>query len=98
MPSAISSTCVSIRSAPPSGTGLGISLGAVANTAKLRKFWGWGYEGEGPSRGQQEQMAKTLAGMFDLDEIAVADPPKIEELELPEPRRPPPAPLEPLWR
>jgi len=41
----------------------------VANTAKLRKFWGWGYEDEGPTRDQQEQMAKTLAGMFDLDEM-----------------------------
>ena len=54
--------------------------------ARRRKFWGWGYEGEGPTLYQQQQMAKTLAGMFDLDEIAVADPPKIDELELPEPR------------
>ena len=65
----------------------------MANTAKVRKFWGWGYEGEGPSRDQQEQMAKTLAGMFDLDEIAVADPPTIDELELPAPRLEPPASL-----
>src|SRR5215217_1291425 len=35
---------------------------------RRRKFWGWGYEGEGPSRDQQEQMGKTLAGMFDLPE------------------------------
>src|SRR2546430_378664 len=61
--------------------------------ARRRKFWGWGYEGEGPTHDQQQQMAKTLAGMFDLDEIAVADPPKIEELELPEPRLEPPASL-----
>jgi alkyldihydroxyacetonephosphate synthase len=60
---------------------------------RRRKFWGWGYEGEGPTRDQQEQMAKTLAGMFDLDEIAVADPPTIEELDLPEPRLEPPASL-----
>jgi alkyldihydroxyacetonephosphate synthase len=65
----------------------------VANTAKVRKFWGWGYEGEGPTRDQQEQMAKTLAGMFDLGDIAVADPPTIAELELPEPRLEPPATL-----
>ena len=38
-------------------------------------------------------MAKTLAGMFDLDEIAVADPPTIDELELPAPRLEPPASL-----
>src|SRR5215207_11718364 len=60
---------------------------------RRRKFWGWGYEGEGPSRDQQEQMAKTLAGMFDLNEIAVADPPRVEELDLPEPRLEPPASL-----
>src|SRR5215204_6070273 len=60
---------------------------------RRRKFWGWGYEGEGPSRDQQDQMAKTLAGMFDLDEIAVAYPPTIDELALPEPRLEPPASL-----
>ncbi|HEV3135160.1 MAG TPA: FAD-binding oxidoreductase [Acidimicrobiia bacterium] len=65
----------------------------MANTAKVRKFWGWGYEGEGPTRDQQEQMAKTLAGMFDLDEIAVSEPPTIDQLELPEPRIEPPASL-----
>src|SRR6266545_4495394 len=35
-------------------------------------------------------MAKTLAGMFHLDEIAVADPPTVDELELPPPRLEPP--------
>src|SRR4249920_410631 len=93
MSSAISSTFVSITAAPPSRTCPGISLGAVANTAKVRKFWGWGYEGEGPSRDQQEQMAKTLAGMFDLGDIALAHPPTIADLELPEPRLAPPASL-----
>src|SRR2546429_1540331 len=59
--------------------------------ARRRKFWGWGYEGEGPTRDQQAQMAKTLAGMFDLDDLHVAEPPTIEELELPPPRLEPPA-------
>jgi alkyldihydroxyacetonephosphate synthase len=60
---------------------------------RRRRFWGWGYEGEGPTRDQQEQMAKTLAGMFDVDEISVVDPPTIAELELPPPRLEPPASL-----
>ena len=68
----------------------------MANTAKVRKFWGWGYEGEGPSRDQQEQMAKTLAAMFELDDLAVADPPTIDELRLRPPRLDPPASLAPL--
>ena len=63
---------------------------------RRRKFWGWGYEGEGPTRDQQEQMAKTLAGMFHLDELAVAEPPTVEELELPAPRLSPPDALAPL--
>ena len=59
----------------------------MANTAKVRKFWGWGYEGEGPSRDQQEQMAETLAGMFGARRHrASTDPPTIDELELPAPR------------
>src|SRR5215211_612357 len=60
---------------------------------RRRKFWGWGYEGEGPSRDQQEQMGKTLAGMFELDELPSADPPAIDELDLPEPRLDVPASL-----
>jgi alkyldihydroxyacetonephosphate synthase len=68
----------------------------VANTAKVRKFWGWGYEGEGPTRDQQEQMAKTLAGMFELDDIAVSEPPTVDEVRLPAPRVEPPASLAPL--
>jgi alkyldihydroxyacetonephosphate synthase len=63
---------------------------------RRRKFWGWGYEGEGPTRGQQEQMAGTLAGMFHVDEIAIADPPTIDEIELPPSRLDPPASLAPL--
>jgi alkyldihydroxyacetonephosphate synthase len=65
----------------------------VANTAKVRKFWGWGYENEGPSRDQQEQMAKTLATMFELDDLDVEDPPTVDELELRSPRLDPPASL-----
>jgi alkyldihydroxyacetonephosphate synthase len=60
---------------------------------RRRKFWGWGYESEGPTRDQQEQMAKTLAGMLDLGDLAVAEPPTIDELDLPEPRLEPPASL-----
>jgi alkyldihydroxyacetonephosphate synthase len=63
---------------------------------RRRKFWGWGYEGEGPTREQQEQMAKTLAEMFHLDELTVADPPAVDELELPPPRLDPPRSLAPL--
>src|SRR5437588_574928 len=32
--------------------------------SRRRKFWGWGYEGEGPDAAQREGIAKTLAGRF----------------------------------
>ncbi len=63
---------------------------------RRRKFWGWGYEDEGPTRDQQEAMAKTLAAMFSLDSLTVADPPTIDEIDLPPPRLEPPATLAPL--
>ncbi|MGH8986574.1 MAG: FAD-binding oxidoreductase [Acidimicrobiia bacterium] len=53
---------------------------------RRRKFWGWGYEGEGPTRDQQESMAKTLAAMFGVDRLTVAEPPTLDDLDLPEPR------------
>jgi alkyldihydroxyacetonephosphate synthase len=66
------------------------------SAARVRKFWGWGYEGEGPSPDQQEQMAKTLATMFELDDLRVADPPTVDEIELPPSRLEPPAALAPM--
>jgi alkyldihydroxyacetonephosphate synthase len=63
---------------------------------RRRKFWGWGYEGEGPTRVQQESMAETLAALFGVDELTVAEPPTIDELDLPEPRLAPPDSLAPL--
>src|SRR5919106_2435130 len=61
-----------------SGSVQGSTLPPMAH--RRRKFWGWGYEGEGPTRDQQEQMAKTLAAMFELDGLTVADPPAVDEL------------------
>jgi alkyldihydroxyacetonephosphate synthase len=55
-------------------------------TQTRRSFWGWGLEGEGPSREQQERMATTLATMFGLDGLTIADPPTLGEIELPAPR------------
>jgi alkyldihydroxyacetonephosphate synthase len=60
---------------------------------RTRRFWGWGYEGEGPTREQQGRLATTLAERFNLTELEMVDPPAIEELDLPAPRLRPPAPL-----
>jgi alkyldihydroxyacetonephosphate synthase len=61
--------------------------------ANRRKFWGWGYEGQGPSREQQESIAGLLAARFDTGPLEIVDPPRIEELALRKPRLSPPASL-----
>ncbi len=61
--------------------------------ARRRRFWGWGYEGEGPTREQQERLAKTLATRFGIDGLTIVAPPTVDELELPGPRVQPPAAL-----
>jgi len=60
----------------------------------LRKFWGWGNEGEGPSAEQQKGIARTLAERFGAKDLEPVPPPRIEDVELPAPRLSPPAALE----
>jgi alkyldihydroxyacetonephosphate synthase len=50
--------------------------------AARRKFWGWGYEGEGPSDAQALGIAKTLGQRFGVSDLAVAPAPRIEDVEL----------------
>src|ERR1051325_6095529 len=61
--------------------------------ARRRSFWGWGYEGDGPTRPQQERMAATLGAVFGIEPPAVADPPTIDSIDLPAPTRTPPGSL-----
>lgn len=57
-----------------------------------RKFWGWGYEGQGPNAEQQQRIAALLAARFAIDVPEVQAPPRIEEITLRAPRlTPPPA-------
>ena len=58
-----------------------------------RRFWGWGCEGHGPTPDQQRAIAQVLAARFGLGELAIAAPPRIDELTLPAPRLAPPAAL-----
>ncbi len=62
-------------------------------TAPVRKFWGWGYEGQGPSAEQQERIAQALAARFRIAAPTPQPPPRLEELELRPPRLQPPAAL-----
>jgi alkyldihydroxyacetonephosphate synthase len=63
---------------------------------RRRKFWGWGWEDEGPTAEQQERIASLLAARFALDELTVTPPPRLDELRLRPSRLTPPAALAPL--
>jgi alkyldihydroxyacetonephosphate synthase len=61
---------------------------------RKRKFWGWGYEDQGPTPEQQKHMAERMAKRFGLGPLELAPPPKESELNLRAPRVKPPASLE----
>ena len=59
---------------------------------RQRKFWGWGYEGEGPTPEQQERIAALLSARYGIAPPSIQAPPRIEEIALRPPRvTPPPA-------
>jgi alkyldihydroxyacetonephosphate synthase len=60
---------------------------------RRRKFWGWGYEGEGPDDAQAVGIARVLGERFGIRELDVAPAPRIEDLSLRAPRLDPPANL-----
>ena len=65
---------------------------AAQATGRRRKFWGWGYEGEGLSGEELELLARLVASRFGLAAIRPQDPPLLSEIELRRPRvEPPPA-------
>lgn len=55
-------------------------------TTRRRKFWGWGWEDEGLKREEQERLAALLAARFDLGELRIGVPPRVEEISLRPPR------------
>ena len=61
--------------------------------ARRQKFWGWGWEDEGPSTEQQQRLAQLLAARFGLAEVTIAPPPRLEDIALRAPRIDVPAPL-----
>ena len=59
-----------------------------------RKFWGWGYEDASPEDAHQRKIAQLLAERFGGEPPDISPPPRIDEVELPQPRVRPPAKLE----
>ena len=60
---------------------------------KRRKFWGWGWEDEGPSPEQVGRLAASVAKRLGIGELRSVAPPTVDELGLPPPRVRPPAAL-----
>ena len=60
---------------------------------RRRKFWGWGWEDEGPNEEQKTKIAALLSARFAIGDVEVASPPRIEEIALRAPRVKPPASL-----
>ncbi|HJU10430.1 MAG TPA: FAD-binding oxidoreductase, partial [Candidatus Binataceae bacterium] len=60
---------------------------------RRRKFWGWGYEDQGPNPEQQKKMAERMATRFGLGELMILPHPTEAELNLRPPRVRPPASL-----
>jgi alkyldihydroxyacetonephosphate synthase len=61
--------------------------------ARRRKLWGWGYEGDEPSRDEVEQVARGAREHLGFGPAEVEWPPRLEDLELPAARLEPPAAL-----
>jgi len=66
---------------------------AGGHGARRRKFWGWGYEGGGPTAEQEDRIAQALTARFGIETPERAPVPRIEEIELRAPRVAPPKSL-----
>ncbi len=60
---------------------------------RRRKFWGWGWEGEGPSAEEQKGLGSLLAARFGGAAPEPIAPPRLDEIELAQPRCAAPAAL-----
>ncbi len=62
------------------------------NTTPRRKFWGWGFEGQGLDEDEAQRLRERVARGFGVDELSGPPPPPIDEVPLRSPRiQPPPS-------
>jgi len=57
---------------------------------RRRKFWGWGYEGDGLTAADVADLRKSLGSRFGLSHAKLEEAPRIEDIQLREPRISPP--------
>ncbi|MGH7987464.1 MAG: FAD-binding oxidoreductase [Candidatus Binataceae bacterium] len=62
---------------------------------RRRKFWGWGYEDQGPNADQRNRMAERMARRYGV-QLTITPPPTEAELHLRAPRVKPPDALAPI--
>src|SRR5262245_22016507 len=66
----------------------------LAEALRTRKFWGWGYEGEGLSDAEVEEIGREMRASFGVEPQPLSGPPALASLSIPEPRPAPPRSLE----
>jgi alkyldihydroxyacetonephosphate synthase len=59
---------------------------AVTQAQGVRKFWGWGYEGEGLSEPELEGLGREMQARFGVEASPPAAPPALGSLNMPAPR------------
>src|SRR5262249_45086077 len=72
--------------------------GTLRHGMRMRRFWGWGYEGEGPDPMQLEAARAALPHWLGPVELTAVQPPSLDALVLRPPRIRPPASLAHLVR
>jgi alkyldihydroxyacetonephosphate synthase len=68
----------------------------AAEARQTRKLWGWGYEGEGLTDTEVEEIGREMSQRFGVEPQALASPPPLAAIKMPEPRLALPSALEVL--
>jgi alkyldihydroxyacetonephosphate synthase len=56
----------------------------LAEAQRTRKFWGWGYEGEGLSNAEVEEIGREMRVRFGVESQPIAAPPGLASVGMPE--------------
>jgi alkyldihydroxyacetonephosphate synthase len=66
----------------------------MVSEPRRRKFWGWGFEGEGVTAEERHRIAAFYAERFGADDFDDPAPPREDEFDLAKPRLAPPTALQ----
>ena len=68
----------------------------MSETQRTRKFWGWGYEGEGVPDAEVDSIGHDMLARFGVESQGISNPPALGSLDLPDAKLAPPSSLEAL--